>query len=126
MVPGDPITRRIASSSRAATRGFDDGASVLGGVAAALALGADGVWVGTRLIASHEAHVHPHHHASLLKAGGDDTVRSAIFGPEMPLFNPMRLLRTHVVAEYNGRLHEVALPRSDGKTRRVIDHQSGQ
>ena len=32
------------------------------GVAAALALGADGVWIGTRLLASPEANVHPEHH----------------------------------------------------------------
>lgn len=77
------------------------------GVAAALSLGADGVWVGTRLVASAEAHVHPYHHKALIGAEGVDTVRSAIFGPEMPDFNPMRLLRNRVVDDYTGRLQDV-------------------
>jgi NAD(P)H-dependent flavin oxidoreductase YrpB (nitropropane dioxygenase family) len=82
------------------------------GVAAALMLGADGIWIGTRLVASEEAHVHPFHHQALLKATGIDTVRSSIFGPEMPAFNPMRLLRNRVVAEYTDRLDEVPTERS--------------
>lgn len=81
------------------------------GAAAALALGADGVWVGTRLVASEEAHVHPYHHKALIAADGADTVRSAIFGPEMPAFNPMRLLRNRVVDEYNDRLQDVPMQR---------------
>jgi len=83
------------------------------GVAAALALGADGVWVGTRLLASPEANVHPEHHRRLLAADGTDTVRSGIFGPEMPAFNPMRLQRNRVVAEWTDRLDEVPTDRSD-------------
>jgi len=82
------------------------------GAAAALMLGADGVWVGTRLVASEEAHVHPFHHQAMLKASGSDTVRSSIFGPEMPAFNPMRLLRNRVVNEYTDRLAEVPMERS--------------
>ncbi len=82
------------------------------GVAAALALGADGVWVGTRLLASPEANVHPEHHRRLLAADGTDTVRSGIFGPEMPAFNPMRLQRNRVVAEWTDRLAEVPTDRS--------------
>jgi NAD(P)H-dependent flavin oxidoreductase YrpB (nitropropane dioxygenase family) len=81
------------------------------GAAAAMLLGADGVWVGTRLVASHEAHVHPHHHDALIRASGFDTVRSAIFGPEMPHFNPMRLIRNAVVNDYNDRLAEVPMQR---------------
>lgn len=90
------------------------------GVAAALALGADGVWVGTRLVASKEAYVHPEHHSRLMAAEGKDTVRSAVFGPEMPDFNPMRLLRCAVVDDYTDRLQDVPKQRDDlpvvGKT----------
>ena len=82
------------------------------GVAAALALGADGVWIGTRLLASPEANVHPEHHRRLLAADGTDTVRSGIFGPEMPAFNPMRLHRNRVVADWTDRLEEVPTDRS--------------
>lgn len=77
------------------------------GVAAALLLGADGVWVGTRLVATDEAHVHPEHHRRILAAVGEDTVRSAVFGPETPAFNPMRLLRVTVVDEYSDRVEEL-------------------
>src|SRR5438445_729673 len=60
------------------------------GVAAALALGADGVWVGTRLVATREAAVHSEHKRRLVEGKGEQTVRSSIFGPERPHFNPMR------------------------------------
>ncbi len=77
------------------------------GVAAALVLGADGVWVGTRLVATDEALAHPEHKRRLLAATGTDTVYSHIFGPDNPDFNPMRLLKNGVVKEWNHRLKEV-------------------
>jgi NAD(P)H-dependent flavin oxidoreductase YrpB (nitropropane dioxygenase family) len=77
------------------------------GVAAALALGADGVWVGTRLVATPEAAVHYEHKRRLVEGTGEQTVRSSIFAPEWPHFNPMRLLRNRVVHEWTDRLAEV-------------------
>lgn len=44
------------------------------GFAAALALGAVGVLIGTRFLASHEAVIHPRYRDLLLQAGEDDTV----------------------------------------------------
>lgn len=82
------------------------------GVAASLALGADGVWVGTRLLASEEAWVHPEHHRRLIAATGADTTRSGVFGPEMPDFNPMRLMRVSPTEEFEGRLDEVPMERA--------------
>lgn len=81
--------------------------------AASLVLGADGLWVGTRLVASTEANVHPEHHARLIAAGGEDTTRSAVFGPEMPDFNPMRLLKVRVTEEFEGRLQDVPMQRDN-------------
>lgn len=69
-------------------------------VAAALCLGADGVWVGTRLVASVEAFAHPDYKARLLKACGADTSLTSIFGPEWPQFNPMRVIKNAVVKEF--------------------------
>tara|TARA_R110001592_G_scaffold337300_1_gene623520 strand:- start:117885 stop:118922 length:1038 start_codon:yes stop_codon:yes gene_type:complete len=88
-----------------------DGAMVLAaggiadgrGLAAALALGADGVWVGTRFAATREANVPPPYYDAMVTARGEDTVLSSIFGRENPRFNPMRLLRNRLVAEYEGR-----------------------
>jgi len=54
-------------------------------------LGADGVWVGTRLVATREAAVHYEHKRRLVEGTGEQTVRSSIFGPAWPHFNPMRL-----------------------------------
>lgn len=82
------------------------------GVAAALVLGADAVWVGTRMVATHEAAVHDEHKRRIVSAQGEETVFSSIFGPEWPHFNPMRLQRNRVVAEDNHRLGEVPQERS--------------
>jgi len=90
-----------------AAGGITDGRQV----AAALCLGADGVWVGTRLVASPEAQVHPEHHRRLISSQGEDTVRTGIFGPEWPEFNPMRVQRDRVVAEWNDRLDQVPTAR---------------
>jgi NAD(P)H-dependent flavin oxidoreductase YrpB (nitropropane dioxygenase family) len=44
------------------------------GLAAALALGAGGAWIGTRFLISHEAAVHPRYRERLLRANENDTV----------------------------------------------------
>ena len=49
------------------------------GVAAALALGAAGVWVGTRFLAASEANIHPRYQERVLQAAGDDTLCSQLF-----------------------------------------------
>lgn len=59
------------------------------GVAAALALGAQGVVLGTRFLASEEVKIHPNYQAAVLEAqdGGQVTTRSKLFdelrGPNM-------------------------------------------
>ena len=47
------------------------------GIAAALALGAQGVWVGTRFLLAEEAPVHPDYRERLLRARGEDAVYAA-------------------------------------------------
>jgi NAD(P)H-dependent flavin oxidoreductase YrpB (nitropropane dioxygenase family) len=49
------------------------------GVAAALALGAAGVWVGTRFLASEESRAHPRYRESLLAAAETDTAYTTAF-----------------------------------------------
>jgi len=71
------------------------------GVAAALALGADGVCVGTRLLASNEANIHREYQARVVAAKTEDVVRTCIFGPEWP-DQPMLVLRNRVVQECIG------------------------
>jgi NAD(P)H-dependent flavin oxidoreductase YrpB (nitropropane dioxygenase family) len=77
------------------------------GLAAALALGADGAWVGTRFVATVEGHVHDRYKAKLVEADGTDTTKTRIFGKHHPDFNPIRVLRNRVVTEWNERASEV-------------------
>jgi NAD(P)H-dependent flavin oxidoreductase YrpB (nitropropane dioxygenase family) len=44
------------------------------GLAAVLALGAAGAWIGTRFLAAHEATIHARYRERLLQAGENDTV----------------------------------------------------
>jgi NAD(P)H-dependent flavin oxidoreductase YrpB (nitropropane dioxygenase family) len=44
------------------------------GIAAALALGAQGVWLGTRFLLAEEAPLHPDYREHLLRARGEDAV----------------------------------------------------
>jgi NAD(P)H-dependent flavin oxidoreductase YrpB (nitropropane dioxygenase family) len=81
-----------------AAGGIADGRTV----AAALALGADAVWVGTRLLASFEAYAHPQYKDRVVAAGVEDTARHLIFGPEFPDAST-RGLRNRIVREWQGR-----------------------
>ena len=103
------VVDAVAPSLVLAAGGIADGR----GVAAALALGADGVWVGSRMVATRESAVHPEHKRRMVAATGEQTVLSGVFGPEMPHFNPMRVMRNRVVDEWNDRLEEVPARRDD-------------
>jgi NAD(P)H-dependent flavin oxidoreductase YrpB (nitropropane dioxygenase family) len=69
------------------------------GVLAALALGADGVVVGTRFLATPEASAHPVYKNKLLAATEEETVRTLLYGGGWPN-TPHRVLRTSFVAEW--------------------------
>jgi enoyl-[acyl-carrier protein] reductase II len=71
--------------------GISDGV----GVAAALTAGADGVWVGTALVAAVEANAHPAYQMRLVASDGE-TLRTNAFGPEWP-DQAYRLLATLAV-----------------------------
>lgn len=77
-------------------------------VAAALRAGADGVWVGTRLVASREANAHPEYQRRLVEAAGETLVTTA-YGPEWPN-QPYRLLPVRNVRTWAGREHEIPDP----------------
>jgi enoyl-[acyl-carrier protein] reductase II len=77
------------------------------GLAAALMLGADGAWVGTRFVATAESGAHPGYKARLVTAHSGDTVSTFVFGPETPDFNPMRVLANRVVRQWNDRVDEI-------------------
>lgn len=62
------------------------------GLAAALSLGAEGVWVGTRFVASAECEAHPDYKKRLLDACETDTVCSEVFHVGWPRA-PHRVIR---------------------------------
>lgn len=65
------------------------------GLAAALALGADGVWVGTRFIATPEARALPGYHQRLLDAKEDDTTVSRAYSGKT-----MRVIKNATTKRY--------------------------
>jgi len=65
------------------------------GLAAALSLGAVGVWVGTRFVASEESKAGPRHVNALLKAESDSTVRTTIYTGR-----PMRVYKDETNLEW--------------------------
>jgi len=72
------------------------------GLAAALALGATGVWMGTRFIASNEAHAGRPSHEAVLGADDSDTVRTRCYSGK-----PMRVRQNPYVADWESRPGEI-------------------
>jgi NAD(P)H-dependent flavin oxidoreductase YrpB (nitropropane dioxygenase family) len=85
-----------------AAGGIATGADVI----AALAHGADGVWVGTRLVASTEAYANPEWKRRLTHAKRKDTVITTLFGPELPC-QPYRVLRNPAVDAAIGQQDQI-------------------
>ncbi|ACL57915.1 NAD(P)H-dependent flavin oxidoreductase [Methylobacterium nodulans] len=69
------------------------------GLVAALALGAQAIMIGTRLIATPEAYAHPVYKQKILAATEDQTVRTTLFGHGWP-DAPHRTLRTPFVERW--------------------------
>ncbi|KAK0448313.1 2-nitropropane dioxygenase [Desarmillaria tabescens] len=68
------------------------------GLAASLAYGASGVWVGTRFVASVEAGAPPIHKQSIVKASYDDIFRTVIYTGR-----PMSVLKTPYNSDWETR-----------------------
>lgn len=87
-----------------------------GALVAALALGAQGVSVGTAFLATHEANAHLHHKQRVVRAGADDTRHTTRFSRNWHEPAPVRVLSNAVT---NG-LYDDAAPET------VIGQQDGQ
>lgn len=68
------------------------------GLAAALALGAQGVWMGTRFIATKEAHAGDLYRQTIIDAHDDDTVRTRCYSGK-----PMRVMKNPYVEDWESR-----------------------
>jgi enoyl-[acyl-carrier protein] reductase II len=73
------------------------------GLAAALALGADGVWIGTRFIATPEAHAVAGYKDALLRTREDGTVVSRAYSGK-----PMRVVRNSYTASFEEHAEDLA------------------
>jgi NAD(P)H-dependent flavin oxidoreductase YrpB (nitropropane dioxygenase family) len=87
-----PLVRAVVSAVDptpvVAAGGIADGA----GLAAALALGAAGAWIGTRFLAADEVAIHPRYRERLFAASEADTVHTSLFDVGWPAA-PHRVLR---------------------------------
>lgn len=72
------------------------------GLAAALTLGAHGVWVGTRFIASVEAHAGDMYREAVVTASDEDTVRTRCYSGK-----PMRVKKNSYVEDWESRPQDI-------------------
>ena len=103
------IVDAVAPTLVLAAGGIADGR----GLAAALCLGADGVVMGTRFLATPEANAHPVYKAAILAASEEDTVRTTLFGNGWP-DTPHRTLRTPFVTQWLDRAPDTQGSRHGG------------
>lgn len=80
-----------------AAGGFFDGR----GLAAALAFGASGVWMGTRFLLTHEANIERPYRETLLTSTVDSTTRSCVYSGR-----PMRVIKNQYVEDWDRRQNE--------------------
>ncbi|MES3026979.1 MAG: nitronate monooxygenase family protein [Pseudomonadota bacterium] len=86
------------------------------GLAAALALGATGVWMGTRFIASEEAHAGELYRQAIIEAADEDTIRTRSYSGK-----PMRVKKNPYVEEWETRPQDIqAFP-----MQAMVSHQAG-
>ncbi|GAB2755648.1 nitronate monooxygenase family protein [Salinifilum aidingensis] len=119
----DLIAEEAPGTPLLAAGGVVDGRAV----AAALVLGADGVLVGTRLLATAEALLPAGAQRRVLGSSGDDTVRTGVYDVVRRLSWPReytsRVLRNGFVERWHGREDELAadLPRVVEQYRAAVD-----
>lgn len=97
----DLISAHYPQALLCAAGGIADGR----GLAAALMLGADGVLIGSRFWATHEAVVHPNMHDAALKADGDMTIRSSVMDVVRGLNWPNRYSARVLVNNFTKKWH---------------------
>jgi nitronate monooxygenase len=115
----DLLAREAPETLLCAAGGIADGR----GLAAALALGADGVVVGTRFWAAAEALVHPNVQAAGVNASGDDTLRTSSTDIVRERYWPdrfnIRVVRNDFTNRWHGKENELRANRAP-ETERVF------
>lgn len=107
------IVDAVAPVPVVAAGGIADGR----GLAAALLLGAHGVWMGTRFVTSHEWGGPDWEQAAVLAATSDDTVQTRLYDliseRPFPAENPDRMLRNAFIDRWSGREAEIPAHREE-------------
>ncbi|WP_445160233.1 NAD(P)H-dependent flavin oxidoreductase [Mycobacterium sp. Dal123C01] len=118
----DLVAERSPETLVVAAGGVADGR----GLAAALALGADGVLVGSRFVASAEALVSPRAQQRVIEANGDDTIRTQVYDlvrqADWPPEYNGRVLRNLLIDTWHGNEHELVtrLPEVVGSFEKAV------
>ncbi|EAS28828.1 oxidoreductase [Coccidioides immitis RS] len=100
-----------------AAGGVNDGRSL----ASALMLGASGVWVGTRFVASVESGASRMHKEAVVNAGFNETIRSLVVSGR-----PLRLLPNDYIKEWESKPEEIKRLTESGVVPFVKDMQDGK
>jgi len=109
------IRRRYPDLPLLAAGGIVDGATM----AAALVLGADAVWCGSRFLAAAESAAHDDYKAAVVAADVGETAILSIYGPEWP-DQPMRAILNQGAREAIGREAE-AIADAEGRAAGTTD-----
>src|SRR4051794_984916 len=86
------------------------------GLAAALALGAQGVWIGTRFIASAEAHAGAMYKQVIVEANDESTIVTRAYSGK-----PMRVFKNDYVADWERRPQDI----QPFPAQAILSHQAG-
>ncbi len=92
------VVRAVAPLPVIAAGGICDGQ----GLAAALALGASGVWMGTRFVATREAHAHQNYKQKILGADEDSTIVTRSYSGK-----PLRVIRNAWTDDWEARPNDI-------------------
>ncbi|HVU85967.1 MAG TPA: nitronate monooxygenase [Pirellulales bacterium] len=85
------------------------------GLAAALALGCEGVWIGTRFVACHEARAAKAYQGSILRANESDTIVSRCWTGK-----PLRALKSPTIEQWEQRPQDIqSFPQQDAAMRQA-------
>lgn len=121
----DLLSRASPETLLVAAGGIADGR----GLAAALALGADGVLMGTRFWATQEAVIHPAAKQKILDANGDETVRTRVYDiirqKRWPSGYTGRLLRNDFIEVWHGREEQLEQEQPERLAAFETAHETG-
>lgn len=92
------VVKAVAPTPVMAAGGITTGA----GIAGALAMGAKGAWLGTRFVATHEAHAHINYKDKIVAATEDSTVITRSYSGK-----PLRVIRNAWTEEWERRQDEI-------------------